>query len=314
MKKSLKIIKKIFLATSISVVLSLAFPVNVIAFESLDIGTASSFIGSDRAGETVISIYKDHAEDSARFEVPNMFPGDREMRSYLVRVAYRGRITVRFRADIKQGYEKLAEVLKCKIILRGENKTLYDDLMRDMPGSVDHRIYSYSDTLTELAYDITVYLDTSVGNEYMNKELVADFCWWVVEHGGSTPSVPDETTSSEDTVSPDETTYPNVTIHPDDTADPNETTAPRETSDPEYTTYPDDTSDPETTAPNHGTDSDNTTAPGPDDGELIYPPQTGDDFHLCIWFWIAVISLLFNIILLLSKRNRDNGERRTANG
>ena len=33
----------------------------------------------------------------------------------------------------------------------------------------------------EISYVITAYLDTSVGNEYMNQDLKADFKWWVEE-------------------------------------------------------------------------------------------------------------------------------------
>ena len=35
----------------------------------------------------------------------------------------------------------------------------------------------------ELYYEITAYLDTSVGNDYQNKDLIADFKWWVEETG-----------------------------------------------------------------------------------------------------------------------------------
>lgn len=34
-----------------------------------------------------------------------------------------------------------------------------------------------------LEYEITAYLDTSVGNDYQNKDLIADFKWWVEETG-----------------------------------------------------------------------------------------------------------------------------------
>ncbi len=207
---------------------------------------SKTVITSDSAKETVISIYKAHAKDSTPFHSANMFPGDSETKAYLVEVSHKGTVTVRFHADIRGGYEKLAEVLKCKVVLRGENKPLYDGLMRDMPESLNHRISSVSGKTTELTYDITVYLDTSVGNEYMNKELVADFRWWVEESGGEpTPSpAPDDTT---------------------------------------------------------------------DGGELVYPPQTGDNSHFYIWLWIVMISLVVNIILLWPRRCRNNGEQEEVN-
>ena len=40
---------------------------------------------------------------------------------------------------------------------------------------------SNKSTTDELYYEITAYLDTSVGNDYQNKDLIADFSWWVEE-------------------------------------------------------------------------------------------------------------------------------------
>ncbi len=265
---------------------------------------SKTVITSDSAKETVISIYKNHAEDSEPFKCPNMFPGDSETNAYLVEVSHKGTVTVRFHADIRAGYEKLAEVLKCKVVLRGENKTLYDGLMRDMPESINHRISSIFSKTTELTYDITVCLDTSVGNEYMNKELVADFRWWVEESGGDpVPPTPGPDDTEPDDTEPDDT-------KPDDT-EPDDTkpddTEPDDTKPDD--TKPDDTK-PDDTEPDDTTKPDDTTDPiDPDDGELVYPPQTGDNSHFCIWFWIAMFSLLMNIILLWPRRRRNADEQ-----
>lgn len=55
--------------------------------------------------------------------------------------------------------------------------------MRDMPESLTHKLASEKSTTDELYYEITAYLDTSVGNDYQNKDLIADFKWWVEEIG-----------------------------------------------------------------------------------------------------------------------------------
>lgn len=207
-------------------------------------------INSDHAKETVICIYKTHAEDSKAFYSANMFPGDSQTKAYLVEVSHKGTVTIHFHADIRKGYEKLAEVLKCKVVLRGEHKPLYDGLMRDMPDTLNARISSIFSNTTELVYDITVYLDTSVGNDYMNKELVADFRWWVEESGEDLTPLP----------------------------------GPGETTDPDAPT-------------------------DPDDGELVYPPLTGDNSHFHIWIGIAIFSLFVNIILLWMRRRGKDGEK-----
>lgn len=149
----------------------------------------------DRAtGETVsLEISRRHAGDSAAFQVSNMFPGDSETASYQLDVSYEGRITVQFCVDIRAGYEKLAEVLNCRVSLEG-GSTLYDGRLADMPASIPHELSADSATTDSLLYTITVYLDTSVGNEYMDEALLADFRWWVSEEetdpdqpGGLTP-------------------------------------------------------------------------------------------------------------------------------
>ena len=217
---------------------------------SLDIpmvALARTIVTSNSAKETVISIYKNHADDSTPFNAPNMFPGDSETKTYLVEVSHRGTVTVRFRADIRPGYEKLAEVMKCRVAVEGVATPLYDGLMIEMPESINYSISSQRGTTTELTYKITVYLDTSVGNEYMNQKLVADFRWWVEESGGDTPP----------TVSTTQTT---TTEEPDDTTTPEETT----TSRPSETTTATPTSSQTTSVPTETTAPPETETAGPD--------------------------------------------------
>lgn len=128
-------------------------------------------------GATAIGLYKFNTGDNERFNVSNMFPGDSITENYNVAVSYRNRVTVNFKADIDKGYEKLAEVLKCKVVANGTE--MYDGLMRDMPDAVKYNLAGKSEDSAIITYEITAYLDTSVGNEYMNKELYADFEWWV---------------------------------------------------------------------------------------------------------------------------------------
>ena len=136
---------------------------------------------TEEALAVAISLKKRHANDNVPFEVTNMFPGDVETNYYCVNVSYKDSVTVHFKADIQPGYDKLAEVLKVRVHLITTNEALYDGLMRDMPESLSHRLSSSGETSEELYYKITAYLETSVGNEYMQKALKADFKWWVEE-------------------------------------------------------------------------------------------------------------------------------------
>lgn len=138
---------------------------------------------TDEQSAITIALYNKQTQDNTAFSVVNMFPGDSETKYYRVRVSYHDAVTVHFKADIQSGYEKLAEVLKVKVKLLSSNEVMYDGLMKDMPDSVTHRLTSVSSTTDELYYEIIAYLDTSVGNEYQNQDLIADFNWWVEETG-----------------------------------------------------------------------------------------------------------------------------------
>ena len=140
---------------------------------------AVSLSASGQARRVTLSLYRKQPEDNTPFNVVNMLPGDAVTQNYNVRVSHSGDVTVRFRAIIRPGYEKLAEVLKLRVKLLNTGETLYDGLMRDMPRSVNHKLTASGSTTSDLEYELTAYLDTSVGNDYQNQELVADFHWWV---------------------------------------------------------------------------------------------------------------------------------------
>ena len=130
-----------------------------------------------------IELYNKQPEENTAFAVGNMFPGDSETKYFRVRVSYHDKITVHYKATVRPGYEKLAEVMKVRVKLLSTDETMYDGLMRDMPESLTHKLASKKSTTDELYYEITAYLDTSVGNDYQNKDLIADFKWWVEETG-----------------------------------------------------------------------------------------------------------------------------------
>lgn len=130
-----------------------------------------------------IELYNKQPEENTAFTVGNMFPGDSKTKYFRVRVSYHDKITVHYKATVRPGYEKLAEVLKVQVKLLSTGETMYDGLMRDMPESLTHKLASKKSTTDELYYEITAYLDTSVGNDYQNKDLIADFKWWVEETG-----------------------------------------------------------------------------------------------------------------------------------
>ena len=126
-----------------------------------------------------LQLYNKQPTDNTPFRVTNMFPGDQETKNFRLQVSHHDKVTVHYHADIRPGYEKLAEVLKVRVVLQTTGEELYNGLMRDMPASLDHVLNASGQTTDELLYEITAYLDTSVGNAYQNKDLIADFRWWI---------------------------------------------------------------------------------------------------------------------------------------
>ncbi len=161
---------------------------------------------SGEVNETIRLKEKSQIVDTP-FDVENMFPGDRVANNYTVRVKHKKPILLYYHAEIQEGYEKLAEVLKVKIELPQKDVVLYDGLMKDMPDALENSLTADE---KEVLYHITVYLDTSVGNEYQYQELKADFRWWYIEEtdqtdqGGSDSSIkPEDSGESPDSTVPD---------------------------------------------------------------------------------------------------------------
>lgn len=150
-------------------------------------GTSSAPAPAQSAAEAqkaaTIALYNKHPEDNTPFTVGNMFPGDSETKYFCVQVSYHDKVTVHYKAVVRPGYEKLAQVLQVRVKLLTTGETLYDGGIAAMPQSLTHKLASESSVTQELYYEITAYLDTSVGNAYQNQDLIADFQWWVEEIG-----------------------------------------------------------------------------------------------------------------------------------
>ncbi len=153
------------------------------------------------AGETIVLNGPDKSEVQA-FTLNNMFPGDKISKDYILNISHEEDIEIFFKAKILEGYGDrpgedgdLAEVLKFKVEIPGV-KILYNDgldnkeLMKDMPEWVTYTLPANQPP--DVTYRLTVYLDTSVGNEYQNKELKADFEWYYMleSEGGDDPDNP----------------------------------------------------------------------------------------------------------------------------
>ena len=188
-------------------------------------GASSRTKGEDAPEATVVRLSYHSPDINQRFDVENMFPGDSETKYYCARVQFIDKATLYFEAKVRPGYKKLAEVLEIKVLQINDNKVLYEGLIGDVPEIKAMELKGNGKTTSDVFYAITVSLDTSVGNEYMQKELLADFHWWIEtesggggEGGGGGGDVPDK---------PD---FPGPIIGPAETDDEDETTRDSEST------------------------------------------------------------------------------------
>lgn len=165
-----------------------------VSADTISFAYASNLTGesektTEQASEPLVSealavdlkINKKQENDTFNFEVENMFPGDSIRQTYNIHVSCNKDVTVKFHAKTNGESQKLSEVLKTKITLVETDQTIYDGSIIDMPKSLDFKIETAESTTKTLKYDMVVYLDTSVGNEYMGLGQDVTFEWWVEE-------------------------------------------------------------------------------------------------------------------------------------
>lgn len=149
-------------------------------------------------GDTIVLKRPDEGVNEA-FTAENMFPGDEVSKDYVLNISHKENIDIMFQAKVLEGSEDLAEVLKLKVEVLGV-KELYNKPIKEMPNSLTYTLPANQPSVT---YRITVYLDTSVGNEFQNKTLRADFNWsYIPESTGGGGVTGDGSDSDDDSSRP----------------------------------------------------------------------------------------------------------------
>lgn len=137
----------------------------------------SSNTGADGGTQaTVIELYKGRPDANQKFEVNNMFPGDRVTQYFCVRVYHDQPIQVFFRPEITYQTQSLGDALTITATRLGMGGMLCDDAFSRVSGhSYGETFQPNADGVTVLYYRVEVYADTSMGNEYQQAALKADF-------------------------------------------------------------------------------------------------------------------------------------------
>lgn len=132
----------------------------------------------------VIKLYKRNPEDNTTFEVMNMLPGDIETKEFELQVYHKKDIELFFNAEVTEQTKQLEDVLKIKVTSIDTGKVLIDAPFSLADGmEVSELLVTNEKQVTNKRYKIDVYLDTSVGNEYCEAMMKADFKWYIKDDG-----------------------------------------------------------------------------------------------------------------------------------
>lgn len=140
---------------------------------------------SDEVKEAIkLEFHQSKTDDNTKFEVMNMLPGDGVSKSFEINVYHNSDIELFFAADVTDQTKDLADVLNIKIIREDTGSVLLNKPFAFADGEeVFQLLKAEDDEQTTVRFRIDVSLDKSVGNEYQNALLKADFKWYVKDDG-----------------------------------------------------------------------------------------------------------------------------------
>lgn len=131
-----------------------------------------------------IELYKKKSSDNKPFQVRNMVPGDKTKQRFNVRVYHDGAVVLAFRSVVTDQTKELAEVLDVQVRQLDDDYILYNSTFAELQDKVFLEVLpTAKKKQTTRSYEITVSMDTSVGNPYQMAMLMADFEWYITGTG-----------------------------------------------------------------------------------------------------------------------------------
>ncbi len=142
--------------------------------------------------DSKLSLYQGKPGDNEVFQVQNMFPGNKEEKLYAVQVHHGEDIVLYFDVDVTQQTKELAKALQIRVTHRDSGTVIYDGTFADMkPDGYSLTLPKPENDQTIAYFKIEVSAPTSLGNEYQNAMLKANFKWYVEDEGGLLPPTGD---------------------------------------------------------------------------------------------------------------------------
>lgn len=166
------------LVIAIIIVLVLLITSLIFLFTGKDKGSASSPDNVISGGETQVIALGDGTAKGDPFELSNLFPGDYEYKNFILNIKNDGVLAVTVGSDVFKSEGPLIDVLQVDIRRTDAEEALYEGLLKDMPSGIRVPVEESEESVS---LTVTVMLDTSVGNEFLNSEVQARFNFWVAE-------------------------------------------------------------------------------------------------------------------------------------
>ncbi|MBQ9760684.1 MAG: hypothetical protein IJW16_04990 [Clostridia bacterium] len=193
------------LITVSTIVMAILLVISLYLLAGRENPTGSSTIGGSVIPSGPNELISDKNEDGdVRFVLGNMFPGDRETKKIVIGIEDKGVKALCFGINVAAESANFSEVMGITVVAGGE--TLYDGTVKNLPQILR---LEFDGDVEEIEYEISFYLDTSVGNEYQRATLTLDFDWWVAHTDYVAPPVEDGTPPVEDETPPEK---PTITI------------------------------------------------------------------------------------------------------
>lgn len=169
------------------------------------------------AGEeaTRLELFRGQPAANEKFHADNLFPGDQLTRYYCVRVNHDQPVQIFFRCDITDQTKSLGDGLEISVTRLGGNGALCAGTFSEVNGKTWGETFQPSARgVTELYYRVDVSADTSLGNEYQQASLDADFTWYAqdVSAGGTVPSVTAAPSGTAGSTAPSATAAPSSNV------------------------------------------------------------------------------------------------------
>lgn len=134
-------------------------------------GIAAPWMRVDAAGNSIELSTSDPKENKT-LQITNMVPGQEYTQTYRVNANCSGDMNVGIRAFITQGSQKLAEALQMSVKRMDTKEEIFSGHVQDMEWAKTKISESQ-----ELAYEVTFFLDSSLGNDYQNLSLNMNLEW-----------------------------------------------------------------------------------------------------------------------------------------